>query len=301
MKVLVCKFLISISFVLLIGCAHAGVSVEIRSLEISPFVPEEHAESDTVALPSKLRAWVCCRGGEMIGAILPYVSAVDANGSAGSTNILLETDCETRCNYGESRKAKLGRWYGFVNATAWIVGGGRGGKPGGSMDKCVQMKPVSCERLVSRIRNDSSGNGQDAPSFVKTVQDELDRLGEGSMIVRSGGKKLFRALGTGKELVFSDGNYEGGDRLVLEYAILASECGDDAPLVCCWRLSKCDGTFLRSGVWRGSDIEMESQSIKMKRYESGARSLVFKFGHLGAEIRLSTELIIERVVTSPRQ
>ena len=214
-----CKSLIAAGFACLVACTHAGVSARCRQLEFVPFVPEGCSGADCEAIAPKSQAWECCRGGEMIGAILPYMPEVDAREIASHSNLIVEADWETRRNYGESRIAKFGRWNGLVNASVWIVDGGSGSIARYGKDKCVQMMPLPCKHPFPCQHNVSTGASQVMLPYVKSVLDELDRMGARSMVVRSGKKKLLRALGKDVDPVFSDEMHEGNERLVLEYAV----------------------------------------------------------------------------------
>lgn len=283
----------------LVGCLYAGVSVERRSLILALQVSEGAVMTPLEVASLKSSAWVCCRGGEMVGAILPYVQVVGADEKKVATNLLAELDGEICRNYGDSRQQKFGRWYGFIESRVWAVGGKRGGLPGRIADRGVDVEPVACEYAVSSSPNGFSVNGQSVPHYVKNIIDELDRLGDESVVLRSGTKKLVRAFDTEQGTVFCDGIYEDLERLVLEYSVLASDYRKGVELACCWQLRKIDGALIASGVWRDGHVGPESKMIEIRTNESGGWTLAFRFGTLGVKVVSKTDLAADEVREMP--
>lgn len=285
MEFLMRKYLTSMVMWGVIGCTYAGVVLEPQGLNHALYAPDGlAAPDDGVALLESV-AWVCCREGEMVGAVLPYVRIVGASGSADTTRFIAEIDSEICRNYSESRRSKFGRWYGFVNAKVWVVGGSLRGGADHKADKCVQMKPMRCEHMVSSSPRETPEGVQSAPPYVKRVMAELERLGDRSVVIRSGTKKLARAKETADQgTVFYEGFSDDRERHILEYSVLGSDCQNDAEMACCWQLRKGDGTLLKSGVWKSGEVGAESEMISVCRNEQGNSTLVFRFGDFGAEV-----------------
>lgn len=288
-------------FALILVCAHAGVVAECRDLHVAPEILEGRRGPELSRLLSKVRLWVCLRDGEMIGAVPYHEKGVGEYAFEALTNAVLELDCETRRNYGDSKIAAFGRWHGFVNRKVWIVGGGKGDLHGCLRDTCFQTMPVLCEHRLASAQSEARQDSVDISALAKAVVRELGRLGDRSMIVRAGRKKLFRALESDGELAFCDGVFDDRERLLLEYAVLVSGRTSDLELACCWRLSETSGRVLASGIWRGKDDGPDAQQrIFLKRNRSGAQSIVFKFGCFGAEISFDVELIAETPLREDR-